>query len=501
MSLGLFMAGQPMSSSSSEYRKYVSFDRNVVLLGFGAIGECVLALILRHIGLAPSQIIIVNAGNRGEALRDHPPGIRYIGASPVYPENLHSLLRKHVRCGDLLINVSVNVSSVSVLQWCQANGALYIDTSLEDWEEEAHDPDQALFEQTNYHAHQLSRAIARKNGATAVVTHGANPGIVNHFVKAALLDIAASLGAPGEPPTGRRGWARLSKELGVKVIHISERDTQVSNHPKRPGEFVNTWSIPGFWTELTGPAEMGWGTHEPSLPSDAMRFEDGPGNGIFFDRPGMNTLIRSWVPSTGCIHGFMIQHNETTTLSEFLTEWNGREPAYRPSVCYAYLPCDSALASIHEMRMSAFELQQRERIVKDDVIDGMDELGVLLMGHGANAWWYGSQLDIDETRRLIGPGHNATILQVAAPLLAAIVWAIRNPARGYCEPEDLPHEEILEVARPYLGNMPSMPSDWTPLAGCNGSPPESRDPWAFDNFRVRGSERLWAREQPAPCTD
>ena len=30
-------------------------------------------------------------------------------------------------------------------------------------------------------------------------------------------------------------------------------------------------------------------------------------------------------------------------------------------------------------------------------------------------------------------------------------------------PDDLPHEYVLEIAKPYLGKFISMPSDWTPL--------------------------------------
>ncbi len=61
-------------------------------------------------------------------------------------------------------------------------------------------------------------------------------------------------------------FARLSQATGTKVVHISERDTQVSSRPKAMDEFVNTWSIEGFFEEGTAPAELGWGTHERRLP-------------------------------------------------------------------------------------------------------------------------------------------------------------------------------------------------------------------------------------------
>ena len=57
--------------------KYVRFPGRLVILGFGSIGQGVLPLILRHIDIAPSQITIVTAEERG-----HPEatelGIRFV---------------------------------------------------------------------------------------------------------------------------------------------------------------------------------------------------------------------------------------------------------------------------------------------------------------------------------------------------------------------------------------------------------------------------------------
>jgi homospermidine synthase len=116
----------------------------------------------------------------------------------------------------------------------------------------------------------------------------------------------------------------------------------------------------------------------------------------------------------------------------------------------------------------------------------MDELGVLLMGHARGAYWYGSQLSIDEARALC-PSNSATSLQVAASVMAGVLWAIANPARDVVEPDDLPYAEILRVCRPYLGAVVGAYSDWTPLVGREwlfGEDVARDDPWQFGNFRV-----------------
>jgi homospermidine synthase len=204
---------------------------------------------------------------------------------------------------------------------------------------------------------------------------------------------------------------------------------------------------------------------------------------------GMNTYVRSWVPQGGEIIGMVVRHGEAFTICDHLTVWEADRPVYRPTVHYAYLPTDAALASLHELKMRNYELQPRLRIMNDEITSGMDELGVLLLGHDLNGWWTGSQLDIHETRRLVSH-QNATTLQVAASVLGATAWMIRNPRRGVCVPDDLPHRDVLAMANPYLGPCPSLPTDWHPLRGRfdpferwrPGPAPTDEDKWQFETF-------------------
>ena len=322
---------------------------------------------------------------------------------------------------------------------------------------------------------------------TAVMTHGANPGLVSHFVKQALLDLANDTGIYISAPTTRQGWGELSQQLGVKVIHIAERDTQVASRAKQPGEFVNTWSIDGFYSEGAQPAELGWGSHERHFPRDGSRHDFGPECAIFLNRPGAATRVRSWTPLEGPYHGFMITHSEAISISDYLTLRDGTGAArYRPTVHYAYHPCDDAVLSLHELAGKNWVLQEEKRLMMKEIVEGIDELGVLLMGHQRNAYWYGSQLSIAEARRL-APHNNATSLQVTASVLAGVVWAIENPRRGIVEPDEMDFTRIIELCVPYLGNVVGAYGDWTPLDDRDNPFPEDldrSDPWQFKNFRV-----------------
>ena len=143
----------------------------------------------------------------------------------------------------------------------------------------------------------------------------------------------------------------------------------------------------------------------------------------------METWVRSWVPC-GEIRGMVIRHGEAFTMCEHLTvnDENG-QALYRPTVHYAYHPSDAAINSVLELRMRGWQMQERQRILNDEIVSGRDELGVLLMGHPYTAWWTGSLLSIDEARAVVD-SQNATTLQVAGSIIAAVSWMLEHPERG-----------------------------------------------------------------------
>src|SRR3954452_4824246 len=421
---------------------HASFAGRLVVLGFGSIGQGVLPLILRHIDLPKDRITIVTAEERGhEVAAEY--GIKFV-VEAATRENYRDLLTPLLRKGDFLLNLSVDVSSVALMRMCQELDVLYLDTVVEPWLGGYTDPSLSPSERSNYAMREQALALreAARGGPTSVTAHGANPGLVSHFVKRALLDIARDTGAPvANPPpaSDRAGWARIAQGLGVKVIHIAERDTQVADRPKHPGEFVNTWSVDGFVGEGCQPAELGWGTHEKALPADGRRHEGGCDAAIYLLRPGASTRVRTWTPLEGPFHGFLITHNESISIADYYSVVEGGAVQYRPTVYYAYHPCDDAVLSVHEMAGRNWQQQSRQRLMMDEIRSGVDELGVLLMGHARGAYWYGSRLSIEQARALV-PHNNATGLQVTAAVLGGLVWAIEIPNAGVVEADHLVHE-------------------------------------------------------------
>jgi homospermidine synthase len=461
---------------------HTNFSGRLVMVGFGSIGQGVLPLLLRHLGLKANQITILTAAPLGRAQA------QTMGATfriePLTRDNYVRVLTPLLNAGDFLLNVSIEVSSAALVELCQQRGALYLDTCIEPWSGGYTDPSLSPSRRSNYAMREAALALRAKypEGPTAVLTHGANPGLVSHFVKMALLELAGDV----EKPRSRAEWVALAHRLEIKAIHIAERDTQVSLRPKHPGEFVNTWSIEGFHGEGLQPAELGWGTHERHFPPDGARHNFGGGAAIYLNRPGAATRVRSWTPLEGPFQGFLITHNEAISIADYLTAFENGVACYRPTVHYAYHPCDDAVLSLHESAGKNWHLQKEKRLLMDEIDSGMDELGVLLMGHPKGAYWYGSRLSIGEARRLVRH-NNATTLQVTSSVLGGIVWALENPRHSLVEPDEIDHERVLEVARPYLGDLVGVFSDWTPLMDRGELFPEdldTDDPWQFKNFRV-----------------
>ena len=477
----------------ADWPVHAKIDGPIVMIGFGSIGKGTLPLIERHFDFDKSRFVVIDPhAKRAEICAKH--GVRLV-TEAVTRDNYRSLLTPLLTAGGgrgFCVNLSVDTSSLDIMRLCREIGALYIDTVVEPWPGFYFDKSAGPAARTNYALRKTVRDEKAKNpgGATAISCCGANPGMVSWLVKQALVNLAADTELSGfrEPgPTDREGWARLARDLGVKGIHIAERDTQRAKKPKQMGVFVNTWSIEGFLSEGMQPAELGWGTHEKWRPENSGTL--GPdAQAIYLLQPGANTRVRSWCPTPKAQYGFLVTHNESISISDYFTLRVGGKLVYRPTCHYAYHPANDAVLSLHELFGRA-GVQQKEHDILDEseIQDGKDELGVLLYGHKKNAYWYGSELSVEETRRL-APYQNATGLQVTSAVLAGMVWALENPEAGIVEADEMDYRRCLEVQRPYLGPVNGYYTDWTPLADRPGFFPEDideSDPWQFRNVLVR----------------
>lgn len=465
--------------------KQVIHNGNILLLGCGAVARASLPLLFQLVDFDPKKLKIIDFVDVSESIATYLAKGAQFHKFTITQDNYESTLSKYLKPGDMLLDLSWNIDTCALLDYCHKNGILYVNTSVEVWD--PYSKEGTLQEATLYHRQANIRAMIRdwrENDVnpTAILDHGANPGFISHLVKKGMEDIVHQKLIPSrnispEQKEKLLGYIKknyfnvLAQKIGLKVVHISERDTQITEKPKWPKEFVNTWSVEGFIEEGVAPAELGWGTHEKQLPHNALTHASGNKNQICLQSRGMNTLMKSWIKS-GPIMGMLIRHGEAYSISDRLAVFPDEEPTsyihhplrhndrtepalYRPTVHYVYCPCDGALVSMYELRMQNYEAQKEQRILYNDIISGTDELGCLLMGD-FGVWWTGSLLDIDETREIINPQENeinATTLQVASSVVASVIYAMRHPNVGICTADDIDHREILDLAGPFWGPL------------------------------------------------
>lgn len=428
----------------------------ILIVGFGCIGQALLPLIIREFSLRPNQIQIIAADATGKAVADIFKV--QLEVSPLMPINLESMLKDRLHRDDLLINLSVEVSSLALITWCKQAGVLYLDTCVEPWPG-GYSNTENFAETTNYALREQALHLAERGAPTAVIAHGANPGLVTHFAKAGLRELAKLRGISPQLSS-----AETAAAIGVKVIQIAERDTQRGTCLIPEEDFVNTWSVSGFLAEALQCAEAGWGTHEQSLPPHGVHHDFGERSAIFMLAHGIDVRVKSWVPSMGEQNSYLIPHHEAASLASFLTVSSGRyaSPVYRPTVYYAYTPSPATCQSIQSWKARGRQALKHGYFLRDELEDGFDELGVLFIGEWG-AYWYGSTLSLGEARQ-IAPFNSATSMQVVAGILGALAWMKNHPNEGVVEAEDMNSEQVLDAATPFLGEICGFQTSWQPAA-------------------------------------
>jgi len=440
----------------------------IVIVGFGNIGQAVIPLLRTEFRSA--AIIAIDCcidARRIEVARQC--DITLV-KHEICAVNYAAILSPLLAVGDFLLNLAPSVSSCALLQFAQSRGAIYLDTGVEPWAYH-YGGDGVCVDTSNYALREQVLALKREQAAslapmpTAIVANGANPGYVSALVKRALLEMADAVGLKDvdAAPRSRADWARLAAALDIQVIQISEYDTQSALIERGANEFINTWSVPGFITECKQDVELGWGTHERSLPAGAVQPDHGCGAAIRLRQPGWATTVKSWSPLQGEFHAYVLTHHESISIADYLTLGAPEKASYRPTVYYAYRPTSLAMESMRLLR-DGVSRSVTERLLKDEITEGVDELGVFLLSGRYPSLWLGSALSVERARSL-APYNNATSLQVVSAVVAALRWASAHPFEGIVESDEIDHDAMLDYAETFWAPMQRRWTHWKPVKG------------------------------------
>ncbi len=194
----------------TQWPVHARIDGPIVMIGFGSIGKGTLPLIERHFTFDKSRFVVIDPEDKDRKLLDE-RGIRFIHEA-VTRDNYRKLLSPLLTTGGgqgFCVNLSVDTSSVDIMELCNEIGALYIDTVNEPWAGFYFDTKKGPEERSNYALREVTLAARRKRkpgSTTAVSCCGANPGMVSWFVKQALLNIATDTKVKIKEPTTREEW-------------------------------------------------------------------------------------------------------------------------------------------------------------------------------------------------------------------------------------------------------------------------------------------------------
>lgn len=357
-----------------------------------------------------------------------------------------------VREGDVVVNVTVSVGTVEVIQFCRARGALYLDTSNEAWPS---DNKLTTYDRRNS---VLKKCRSEERGLpTSLICHGANPGLVTHFLKHALDVVARNVfdDAAFSRLDDADRWGRICKSAGIERIDISEHDSQVAAGLLDTDCGFNTWSVEGLLEESLEPSCFPYSTTLEPLSEEEwlLRTIETAGcslNVATSRNRAIENTVSTWIPGVGWFSGYQIPHPEQFSMAS-LCSWREGEQTNHPTVRFVYSPCPAA----RDMLSSALrrpESEKRRKVLIDEIESGSDALGVTLFLNDGRLFWYGSVLSIDFSRS-VSCRNNATTLQVVAGIYSGIEYIIQNDREGLLEPEDLDHQVILNLAKPFLGTM------------------------------------------------
>jgi homospermidine synthase len=487
--------------------RYDLQDKRIFQIGLGGIGGNILEFYMRHLTFKNGNII---ACDKQKNVCDEFVG-KYDGVSihniHVIKQNYKNIYSRFLRRGDILVDLGYYVDTLDTIKWCKDSGVFFINAAVEEWKNTSSNdlqyPKNDARTYTLYNRQMLIQEETKgwKGTPTAILTIGANPGVVSYLSKIGMVHWVNRLKKNNSKWEGLNkalriintkpiNYPELSKLLDIQVIQITEKDTLRQSIPRKQGEFICTWSPQGFIEEGIATAELGWGTHETMTEKEgALGYKKGPKNQVCFPKRGVDTLVESYVPSGNYV-GFLVRHEEAFSISDYLTVKKGSE-IYRPTVYYAYYPCSDAIASVYEMRSNGYKQPDSLRLPKKELIDGLDELGCFMLSGNKElgSWWIGTVQSVKDANELC-PGQSPTTLVVTAGVFTGILYALKHPNLGVIHPDEMNVEESLDITLPYWYPLKSfMVKNWKSkvqskfyVDGKSGEK-ESED-WIIEKFLV-----------------
>ena len=456
----------------------IKFDGNIVQFGFGAVGKSFYEKVRMEIKFNQYKYFVITMDKSEFQDYVNLGGIvsNFI-TQEVRRDNFAEIFAKYLNEGDLLIDFADTVGTRDICEWCAERNIMYINTGETDWPDHWY----SIFEE-NELKNDLKRKYAgskSKNLYPIVLHHGNNPGLVSHFVKAAIEYVADTQFKKNRKLHGliKEGKFNLAaKELGLKAVHVNDIDLQKVKGDYRDNVLYNTWCVDSFWFEMLSEATADIGTHESevSYPCNLVDITKGY---VEFEKLAVDVKCRTYYPG-GRFEGFLVPHEETVSIAKNLEVYENGKVIYRPTVMFIYKPCEYAEKYILQAKVNDYPVPNPDKpkdmscadgdtiirgyvypknyeiLYKENIASGTEYVGVLLMGDKFNPVWVGNRVELSYLykNKRNSFWQTPTITPVAMSALSAICWMLKNKNKGgiYFPDDILDYRQIIKTAEKYI---------------------------------------------------
>ncbi len=457
----------------------IKFEGRIVQFGFGAVGKSFFEKLPLEIQfnennyyvITHEEIEFIDYVNLGGVV------LNFIYAD-ITKENFKDIFETYLSEGDLLIDFADTVGTRDICQWCAGKNIMYINTGEADWPDNWY----SIFEENDkkWDLKNYFQKNEEENKYPIVLHHGNNPGLVSHFVKAAIEYIVTTQFKKDKflkKLLKEKRFNEIARDIGLCQIHVNDIDLQQVKGDFDEQLLINTWCMDSFWFELLSEATMNIGTKEQVDYESQCKMYNKEKGYMEFTRLAADMKCKTYYPG-GKFCGYLVPHEETVSIAKNLqVEENGRV-VYRPSVAFIYSPCQYASRYLENSKVNDYPnpdplkpmdcenlngvsitrgyiYPENSKILYEDMIaSGTEYVGVLLLGEKFKPVWVGNRIELPYLykSKMAKKWQTPTITPVAMSALSAVCWMLKNKHKGGIYfPDEIPdYREIIKTAEKYI---------------------------------------------------